>query len=172
MKIISCKKSKFKMDYFFIKGNIKINHKYFISKIEKDILENNNKSFVTNVIGEMTDWKSFNSDIEFAKILFKFFDFIDQKKLINKSYYLSDSWGIKESFSHYTAEHSHQPSIISAVLYLSTVNQKLLFPEINEEINAEIGNFALFSGVLKHKTNQRINFGETKYAISFNCSVK
>ena len=94
MKVNKLIKSKIKRDYFFITGNVPINIKYFIEKIEQGIKAKENLSFKTNLLSEMTHYHYFLKDKEFFKVMIKFLDIIDAEKLTNyKRYRLSDAWG-------------------------------------------------------------------------------
>jgi hypothetical protein len=160
-------KSKIHQPYFFCTGKIKnINSKYFIKKINEGCNSNDHLSFKTNVKGEMTNFKYFNKDIEFLKILFQIFDFIDEDTSIKK-YYLEESWGIKNNISCYTMEHAHDRFLFSGVIYLNKHTQLLEFPEINEKIKPDVGSFAIFTSFLKHKCKRNLT-DKTKYGISFN----
>ena len=155
--------------YFFYNGRISnINSKYFIKKIDEGCSLNTNNSFKTNVKGEMTSYSFFNKDKEFLKILFQFFDIIDEDKR-TEGYILNSSWGIKNNFSHYTKEHNHEGSYFAGVIYLNSHTQLLEFPEINEVVKPEIGAFAVFSSFLKHKCRRNVT-DKIKYALSFNCN--
>ena len=70
MKVEKLIKAKMEREYFFIKGRCPIDAKYFIKQIEVGIKQADNKSYTTNVIGEMTDYKYFVNDKKFMK----FFD--------------------------------------------------------------------------------------------------
>lgn len=169
MEILKHKESFLPKKYFFIKGKLKnINIKYFKDKIDEGINLKNNLNGQTNVVGYMTDWKYFNDDKEFFKSLCKIMDYFDSNKIGKYKYCLEDSWGLKETFGNFTKLHNHRNSLWSGVIYLSTVDQPLLFPEINEKIEAEEGSFAIFSSFLDHKTENRIIKDQHKYAISFN----
>ena len=56
-------------DYFFIEGTIDIDVSYFIKKIKEGFESGENRSHVTNVKGEMTNWLWFNKDPKFLEIL-------------------------------------------------------------------------------------------------------
>jgi hypothetical protein len=160
-------KSKIERPYFFYTGKIKnINSKYFIKKIDEGCNLANNHSFKTNVIGEMTNFKFFNKDTEFLKLLFPFFDVIDKEHKLEK-YTLCDSWGIKNNFSCYTAEHSHGNNLFSGVIYLHDHPQLLEFPEIGEKIKPDTGSFVIFTSFLRHSCKRNL-INKTKYALSFN----
>ena len=77
MKIEKIIKSKILREYYFIKGNLPVNTKYFIKKIEEGINLESNKNYKTNVIGQMTSWNFFNNDKKFIKIMLPIFDIID-----------------------------------------------------------------------------------------------
>ena len=168
MKVDKLIKSKIKKDYFFITGNVPINTKYFIEEIEKGIKEKENLNFKTNLLSEMTHYHYFLKDKEFYKVILNFLDLIDNEKLTDyKRYDLSDAWGFKQGFSHYTREHDHAPGVVSGAIMLSKHPQHLYFPEINQTFECEPGNFVLFSSFLKHK-NKRNPTDEVRYGLSFN----
>ncbi len=161
--------SEIKQPYFFYKGKFDIiNSKYFINKINEGCSAINNNSFKTNIVGEMTNYKYFNNDIEFLKLIWQVFDVVD-KDINSNKYMLNESWGLKNSLSHYTKEHTHHGSYFSGVIYLNKHLQKLKFPEINEELEPDIGSFAFFSSFLKHGCKRNFT-NKTKYALSFNCN--
>ena len=169
MIITKHKESKIQTDYFFIKGNIpNINTSYFINKIEEGIKQQDAMNGVTNVKGYMTSWKYFNEDKEFFKILHPMMDYFEKNNLSNEKYQIGDSWGIKETFGHFTQSHNHKKSLWSGVIYLSNVDQSLIFKDINEEIEAKNGNFAFFSPFLNHETKNRVRKDEIKYGMAFN----
>tara|TARA_E500000178_G_scaffold313529_1_gene330999 strand:+ start:419 stop:946 length:528 start_codon:yes stop_codon:yes gene_type:complete len=162
------KESSIRQNYFFIKGNLSdINTKYFIDKIEQGIREESALNGKTNVKGNMTSYQYFNSDPEFFNLTHLFMNYIDKNISINP-YGIQDSWGLKETFGHYTQNHNHFGSLWSGVVYLSNANQPLVFTDIKEEVEAKIGNFAIFTSILNHETKNRVFKNETKYALSFN----
>ena len=65
-------------EYVFIKGNVPINSKYFINKIEQGIKEKNNLSYKTNLLSQMTSWRYFESDPNFIKLMLPIFDYIEK----------------------------------------------------------------------------------------------
>ena len=161
--------SKVKQPFFFYKGKFdKINIKYFIDKIEEGCKANNNNSFKTNIMGEMTNYKYFNNDLEFLKLLWQIFDAVD-KDFKKETYSLFDSWGLKNSLSHYTKSHSHKGCYFSGVIYLNKHPQILEFPEINKTIEPDVGSFAIFSSFLEHYCKRNLS-NQVKYGISFNCN--
>ena len=162
-------KSKIQQPYIFYTGKIKnIDSKYFIKKINEGCNSNDNLSYKTNLKGEMTSFTYFNNDMEFLKILFPIFDFMDEDTDIRR-YSLEDSWGIKSNISSYTTMHDHFGSYISGAIYLNSHDQLLEFPEINEKVKPEIGSFVVFTSFLKHGCKRNIT-NKTKYGISFNLS--
>ena len=162
-------RSEIKQSYFFYKGKFNnINSKYFINKIDEGCNAINNNSFKTNIVGEMTNYEYFNNDIEFLKLVWQIFDVVDED--INpKEYKLHEAWGLKNSLSHYTKNHNHRGCYFSGVIYLNKHSQKLKFPEINEEIEPDIGSFVFFSSFLKHSCQRNLT-NKTKYGLSFNCN--
>jgi len=169
MEIIKHKESFLPQKYFFVKGKLKdININYFKNKIDEGINLQNNLNGQTNVIGYMTDWKYFTKDIEFFKSLCQIMDYFDSNKFSRLKYSLEEAWGLKENFGNFTKLHNHRNSLWSGVIYLSKIDQPLIFPQIEEKLEAEEGSFAIFSSFLDHKTDNRIINSQTKYAIAFN----
>ena len=163
------KESTIKTNYFFIQGNIPdINVSYFVNKIEEGIKKEDAMNNKTNVKGYMTSYRYFNEDVEFFNIVHKFMDYFEKNNLSQYPYTILDSWGIKETFGHFTEKHNHRKSLWSGVIYLSNTNQSLIFPDINEEVEAKVGNFAIFSSFLDHETKNRVPKNEVKYGMSFN----
>ena len=160
--------STIKKDFIFLTGEINIDKDYFISKIEKGIKEKNNLNHRTNVSGYMTDWNYFNNDPEFTRILVRIMNYIEKHSVIDRKVKLENVWGIKENFSDRTKLHDHAKCILSGVIYLSTVDQKLIFPQIKQEVSSKEGNVVIFSGFLEHGTNERILEDKSKYALAFN----
>jgi len=168
MKVDKLIKSKIKRDYFFVTGKVPIDTKYFIEEIEKGIKQKENLSFRTNLVSEMTHYEYFMKNEHLLKIILNFMDLIDEQKLSNyKPYELTDAWGFKQQFSNYTREHDHMPAAISGAIMLSEHSQHLFFPEINQTLECEPGNFALFSSFLSHK-NKRNKTNKVRYGLSFN----
>ena len=153
---------------FLIESSINIDQKYFIKKIEEGISNSDNKNFITNVFGQMTNWNFFNEDKEFLNVLITIFDKFNVDNLIEKSV-LKEAWGIKLSKGNYTKSHDHKEYVLSSVLYLNKSNQELFFPELQISVKPEIGKVIVFSGILRHFTN-RIYDDTSKYAIAFNMS--
>tara|TARA_Y100001973_G_C5088086_1_gene275967 strand:- start:224 stop:739 length:516 start_codon:yes stop_codon:yes gene_type:complete len=158
--------SKVRVDYLFISGYLDINTEYFIKQIEKGIKENNNENFKSNIAGFMTSYKYFLQNINFLKIIYPLFDYIDSLENIKK-YNLDSAWGIKQDFSNYAKEHDHNPNYLSGIIYLNNHNQTISFPELSKKYTPSINSFFIFSSFLKHKTI-RNTFDESKYALSFN----
>tara|TARA_R100000664_G_C2669292_1_gene82036 strand:- start:47 stop:571 length:525 start_codon:yes stop_codon:yes gene_type:complete len=158
--------SKIERDYLFIIANLDLDSKYFIDKINEDIISNNNLNYKTNVVGKQTSWNLFNSDEKFKNIIISVFDYLDNIKNIQK-YRLESVWGIKEDKGDYTRIHDHLPSFLSGIIYLNKHPQKLYLPEINQEITPDCGKLILFSSFLKHYT-KRNSVDNGKYAIAFN----
>ena len=166
MHIIKHKESKVSIDYFYFTGKINLDEKYFIEKIKEGCESPGEKNYQTNIKGKMTDWKFFISDQTFLNIFANFVRYVDDN--INLSnYYLSDAWGFELNLNERTFFHRHKEALWSGVLYLSSSNQTLDFPQIGEKLKPEIGTFALFSPFLDHGC-KRSNDNFPKYGISFN----
>tara|TARA_R100000664_G_C2747567_1_gene135063 strand:+ start:65 stop:586 length:522 start_codon:yes stop_codon:yes gene_type:complete len=157
-------------EVLFYQGKIKIDAEYFIKKIEEGIMHKENKNYVTNVKGKMTDWKYFLEDKHFIELVTSIFKSANvmHKKL--PSCRLSDAWGIKLQPSDHTEIHNHKPCLYSGAIYLTSSNNHLEFPEINVAMKPEVGEFALFSSFLKHFAAKG-NDTNIKYGLSFNLTT-
>jgi len=168
MKVNKLIKSKIERNYIFVKGELEINAKYFIKKIEQGINESTNLNYRTNLVSPMTDWMYFMNDKIFYEIIFLLNDMIDKEKLsFGSGYMLSEAWGFKSNFGDYTKLHNHASSIISGAIMLNEHAQELYFPDINEKLECKPGSFALFSGFLDHE-NERNKSKKVRYGLSFN----
>jgi hypothetical protein len=168
MKVEKLIKSKIEREYFFIKGKLDIDCKYFIQKIEEGIKAENNKNYKTNVVGKMTNYSYFFNDKNFIKSILPVFDIIDSYSFKECSAYkLKEVWGLREGFSEYTKQHMHLPSFLSGAIMLNKHSQSLSFPTINEHVDSEPGNFAVFSSFLPHKNNRNLT-DKIRYGLSFN----
>ena len=166
MKIEKEIRSKIERDYFFVVGDIDLDAKYFINKIEEGI-KDSSLNYQTNVVGQMTPWQFFLKDKKLLALLLELVDYCEFQKISDQPYSLVDAWGVKEGFGEYTKEHSHLPSYMSGSIYLNSHSQTLYFPEIKEEVEPKKGRFVLFSSFLKHYT-KRIITNESKYGLAFN----
>tara|TARA_B100001939_G_C16611612_1_gene475355 strand:- start:45 stop:578 length:534 start_codon:yes stop_codon:yes gene_type:complete len=169
VKIEKAIKSKVKRDYFFTQGCLDIDYKYFIKEIDKGVNYNNNASYKTHVRGSMTSPNYFLKNIEFIKTIQPLLDYIDDTFKNAPAYNLNSAWGYKEGFAEYTREHNHGDCWLSGVIYLNKHTQKLIFPEIKQEVTPEVGKFILFSPYLLHKTKRNIT-EKIKYGLAFNWS--
>jgi hypothetical protein len=168
MQIIKHKESKVNVDYFFFKGKVDLDEKYFIEQIKKGTAAPEENNYRTNIKGKMTDWKFFVQDENFLEVFRKFVRYLDENITLSR-YFLTEAWGLELNFNERTLFHSHMQSLWSGVLYLSSSNQTLDFPQIGEKLKPEIGSFALFSPFLEHGC-ARSNDQFPKYGISFNAS--
>mgnify|MGYP003154068452 FL=1 len=161
-------KAEMNREYFFVKGNIPIDTKYFIEKINQGVSESDNNSYKTNVVGPMTHYKYFVEDDKFFEILLPMLDLIDSYKFKEcDKYELKEAWGYIEAFSHYTMEHRHLPAFLSGAVMLTDHSQSLYFKELDETIESKVGNFVLFSSFLAHSNKRNIT-KEPRYGLSFN----
>jgi hypothetical protein len=168
MKINKLIKSEMKREYFFAKGKVSLDTKYFINKIEQGIQEKSNKNYQTNLISSMTSYQYFINDKNFIKVLLPMFDLIDATDFKECSRYkLQDAWGFKQSFSDYTVKHQHSPAFLSGAIALNKHSQSLYFDDIKETLEFEPGNFVIFSGFLMHG-NKRNTTNKSRYGLSFN----
>ena len=160
-------KSKIERDYFFVTGQFNnLDTGYFINRIEEGIEAKDNLNFQTNVVGKHTSFKYFTMDEEFLRLICQFIDFVDINNITRSGYCIQDAWGVKEEFGMFSKLHNHVPCYMSGVLYLNEHENKLYFPDINEEITPKAGKFGLFSSFLNHRTKR--NLGKVRYCIAFN----
>ena len=168
MKVEQLIKSTVQRQCVFVTGKIDVPVDYFIKEIEKGIKADDAENYSTNLISEMTSYQYFNKNKEFVKLLLPLMDLIEEYDLCDdKDFYLHSSWGFKQSFSHYSKRHHHAPALLSGAIALTEHDQTLYFPEIEKELKSEPGNFAMFSGFIKHY-NKRNESDEVRYGLSFN----
>jgi len=168
MKVNKFIKSKIERDYFFVTGKINIDTKYFINQIEQGIQKEDNQSFQTNLMSEMTNYKYFLNDKKFIEMIIEFSDMIEENNFnYGDPWQLSDAWGYKHTIGNYTKNHHHIPCSVSGAIMLNKHTQSLYFPDIDEKIECDAGNFVLFSSFLKHG-NKRNKSYKPRYGLSFN----
>ena len=137
-----------------------------IQDIELGITDKKNLNHITNVKGNMTQFKYFNNNNNFNNVLSEFFQKIDVS-IQTKPLVLFDAWGIKIDKGQYTELHDHKECVYSGILYLNDANFSTNFPDLNIKIIPKEGSFLLFSGFLTHNTEIN-NSNISKYAIPFN----
>tara|TARA_R100001244_G_scaffold132027_2_gene106624 strand:+ start:39 stop:563 length:525 start_codon:yes stop_codon:yes gene_type:complete len=170
MKINKLIKTTMERECLFIQGNVPIDSKYFIKKIEKGIEEQTNKSYKTYLMSKMTSWNYFTGDKKFLKILLPIFDLLDKEaSKPTPSWFLKDAWGFKQSFGDYSQLHHHTPHQVftGGTIMLNEHPQSLHFPQINETLESKSGNFALFPSFLTHYNNRNTT-DRDRYGVSFN----
>jgi len=163
MKVIKLIEKKVPLPIFLyecIAENVDV--EYFKEKIDKNL---NDLSSRTNVKGGMTDWKLFAQDEKFVSVLKNNFEGLPYAIPPGV---LEDAWGIKLEKGQNTTFHDHKPFNVSGILYLSNSSTPLKFPDLNIEINPEVGTLAAWCSPLKHGTGY-LQEGP-KYAIAFNMS--
>jgi len=149
--------------FYQIKIEEEFNSSYLVDQIEKNI--NQELSFQTNVKGSMTDWRFFLRDKYFTNLLKTF---LEKNKIeFNQPLALEDAWGIKIEPEQKTIIHNHLECLAAGILYLNDCDNKIVFPQINTEINIEKNTLLIFSGILDHFTTP-VSGKNTKYAIAFN----
>ena len=164
--------SKIEREYFFVKGKLNIDVKYFMDQIDQGCMADDNKNYQTNVVGQMTSYDYFLGNRRFAKVLMPILDLIDSYKFKEiDSYTLGEAWGIRECFSDYTVKHHHLPAFLSGAIMLNKHSQLLEFDDIGEKLECEPGNFALFSSFLNHGNKRNVD-DKCRYGLSFNFFYK
>lgn len=157
---------------FFFQVDLDISNfkKELINEIEKGIKKKTNLNHITNVKGKMTEWKYFNNNKSFHKILSMGLSEIKKSFQFNDCF-LVDSWGIKISENDHTTLHNHYTCHYSGILYLNDCEQTVDFPELNIKIKPREGSFLFFSSILNHKSDKNRSL-ISKYAIPFNFNEK
>jgi|DEB0MinimDraft_10_1074344.scaffolds.fasta_scaffold125503_2 hypothetical protein len=146
-----------------------VDTKYFIQKIEKGIHEENNLSNKTHVKGKMTDFKYFNADEKFVKLLsIVFSNFPNNFPKLNLRN--TESWGIKMCQGDYTTKHNHDNSGYSSVLYLTDSNDEIIFEQLNLKIKPKKNTFLFFDAALYHEVERLKD--KLKYAIACNYVIE
>ena len=134
----------------------------FKSLIEKNISD---LSYKTNVLGKMTDWKFFVDNKKFHNILKNSMDmctFVDAKLM-----YLHSAWGNILQNNDEVKPHSHQPALLSGILYLTENGPGTDFPDFKKTTEEKIGKFVLFHPHSLHGVKQS-SLKEKRYSLAFN----
>jgi len=172
MKISKLIQAKTEREYFFLTGHIPIDSKYFIKKIDEGIKEQTNKNYQTFLVSKMTGYKYLMGDKKFLKLLLPIFDLVDESSYENgPKWNMEEAWGYRQDFHDYSRLHHHTPAFLSGAIMLNEHPQSLIFPKINETIEAKPGNFAVFSSFLKHKSNRNL-IDKARYGLSYNLYYK
>ena len=168
MKISKLIQAQTQREYYFLAGHIPLDSKYFIKKIEEGIKEQTNRSYSTHLMSKMTSFNYFIGDKKFLKILLPIFDLLDATPFENTpNWRLTESWGYQQGFGEYSMLHHHVPAFLSGAIMLNEHPQALIFPEINEMVEAKPGNFVVFSSFLKHKSTRNLS-EKARYGLSYN----
>tara|TARA_R100000306_G_C4289054_1_gene99081 strand:+ start:50 stop:577 length:528 start_codon:yes stop_codon:yes gene_type:complete len=168
MKISKLIQAKTEREYFFLAGHTSLDSKYFIKKIEEGIKEQTNRSYSTHLMSKMTSFNYFIGDKKFLKILLPIFDLLDATSFESTpGWRMTEAWGYKQSFEEYSRLHHHIPCFLSGAIMLNEHPQALIFPEINETIEAKPGNFVVFSSFIKHRSNRNVT-DKVRYGLSYN----
>ena len=168
MKINKLVKSKIEREFFFLQGNLSIDNKYFIKKIEEGIKKEGNENYATYVNSPMTNYKYFIEDKMFIKNLLPIFDLLDETSFYaTPKWQMQEAWGFRQGFGDYSKRHHHNPAFLSGAIALNNHSQNLHFYEINETLEAKTGNFAIFSSFLEHSNSRNVT-DKVRYGLSFN----
>lgn len=121
--------------------------------------------FKTNVKGRMTSFQEFVNNQVLAKLLQEALPVSNVLSIKNSK--LREAWGniLKKGGS--VTEHTHEPAIISGVLYLTEGGPGTRFPEFNKTVEEKIGKIVFFSGMASHFVfPSKLN--KDRYTIAFN----
>ena len=158
-----------KKDIFLFEIKVETDVNYFINSIDEKIKEKN-LAHLTNVKGDMTDWKAFNDDKKLHTVLQDSLVILSKHRQFEHMC-VKDSWGIRKKFSDSTIEHDHQTAHISGVLYLNDNSPELIFPELNIAVEPNACTLVIFNAILNHLSPPS-KFKDPKYAIAFNLENK
>ena len=139
----------------------------FIEIID-DVLKNNNEwNYKSNVKGKRTE-NIFLENPSFKAIMTASKDYLSAfTGLLNPEYTLSDAYGIRLDRGDWTANHRHGQANVSGILYLTSSNQKLFFPELKLHVKPEPGRILFWDSLLRHESKPNLE-DKPKHAIVFN----
>ena len=127
-------------------------------------------SYKTNVRAEMSNWQDFLNEDSFKKIMYQNTDLWESQFREIKSYLIREAWGNRLKQNDFVAEHSHEPSALSGIIYLTNKGPGTYFSGIDYTIKEETGKVVLFQSELKHSVS-KFTFDEYRYTISFNLDL-
>jgi hypothetical protein len=81
--------------------------------------------------------------------------------------YLHSAWGNILQNNDEVKLHSHQPALLSGILYLTENGPGTNFPDFNMVLKEKIGKIVFFNSEINHFV-QKTNLIEKRYTISFN----
>jgi hypothetical protein len=153
-------------DMVFIEGFLNnIDSRYFISKIEEGINQENNENYKTNVKGKMTSWDYFAKDKKFIEIKNDLLYKVPVKYKIEKLI-IQNAWGFKVTKGESTERHNHGFGVFALVIYFTSCNTETYFHELDITVKPQENKFIFCSGHLDHET-ERLN-DDIKYGIACN----
>jgi hypothetical protein len=145
-----------------------INNPQLIDNLIKEVDEYVGRlDYLTNVQGQMTDWKDLNRSND-IKQFFNYLKPIWEKFYPDISKYtIGDVWGNKLKKNDFVKIHSHKPYELSGIIYLSENGQGTHFPEIDLIVKEKKGKCVLFPSNLNHFV-PKFESDNFRYTIAFN----
>jgi len=121
--------------------------------------------YKTNVRGKMTKFHEFINNPILLKLLG---ESIYVSNVLNvKDSRLGEAWGNILKKGENVIAHTHEPAIISGVLYLTEGGPGTNFPEFNKTVEEKIGKIVFFSGMASHQVLPT-KLNKNRYTIAFN----
>ena len=158
-------------DMVFIEGFLNnIDSRYFISKIEEGINQENNENYKTNVKGKFTGFDSLVYEPE----TLEFMRYIEPSisNIYNRIAYVKECWGnIYNNDDHALLHHHQDCSGFSGILYLTEGGPGTYFSDFDITINEEYGKVVLFDPLLLHQVKSS-NLKNSRITMGFNCHEK
>jgi hypothetical protein len=164
-------KTKVFTDVYYLKGIL--DDIGIVDALRKEVINNLDPKMknITNVYGEMTDFKFFCNHPLFHSFL----------KLIEKEvkyvagnieeFNIIDAWGNKYSHGGYADLHDHRRSSgFCGILYTDDEGPGTLFPELNIHEEDKRGKFVLFSPCLLHSVPKHLG-QKDRVTLAFNCNT-
>ena len=138
----------------------------FVNILKKEIDNNVGAlDYKTNVKGQMTKFDEFVNNEIFTNLLKECLYFSNVLNI--KDSRLTEAWGNILKKGGEVQSHSHNPAIISGILYLTEDGPGTYFSEFNKTVEEKIGKIVFFSGQAMHQVLP-FKLNKNRYTIGFN----
>ena len=138
----------------------------FVDILKKEI---DNKvgelDYKTNVRGRMTKFDAFVDNPILLKLLGECIHVTNVLSI--KTSKITEAWGNILKKGEHVDSHTHDPAIISGVLYLTEGGPGTHFPEFNKTVEEKIGKMVFFSGMATHNVLPT-KLNKDRYTLAFN----
>lgn len=138
----------------------------FVDILKKEIDNRVGKlDYKTNVQGRMTSFQEF---VDHPILMNLLSECIHVSNVLNiKDSKLREAWGNIIKKGEGVTKHTHEPAIISGVLYLTEGGPGTCFPEFNKTVEEKIGKIVFFSGMASHYVDPS-KLNKDRYTLAFN----